>query len=1752
MAEVKDRIISLEDDWEMGKQDGIFLREENRVRYFGEEEKDTSIEDATDKDGMLRITIPAGGSVPSPKPRPQEVTELASQTKEEQKPVEDVVETQQAKEPVAKEPVKTASVEESELVVQNNKLVRKDILPSPLVTTEMIPGLVKEDAIVPPNKKPFFEEDKRVQDNIAQQKEDTSFDGFKQKIISGQITNVGDLNQNQLESLVEIADPNAEADSPEGEAQTKLEAIFESNQSEDKLDIPFQDIEGKFSPSDAARKDEDLYKFEEQTYNAKKSIAKIVRGRTAKLDTVSDARRVEQILVNNIATGGMFRTFLEVTTEAGRGLTMDLPMLLGLEGVYKRLPAVPKSPIFFGLFGDETYGEIVEERSADTERLKGELRKFVGDNLGITTLSSEMNNIIKKKLLEQVEKGDITKDDYDRITTMTTTTADGKTVTADREIISPEIGLSIINDSIDQLDKWQQVALSAAEYGLLVGGFRKLQTSKALRVQRELRTRRDNVITRGSAKDATDAEKELANRIAGKNDDMVAAELYIAEQGEKIDLKLLKVATNLEEINKELVKRMAARNLAKKKLNKMEADGIAKNDPEYLRVDAEYQNLKGQVFRGMLGKTNPYVMSNLKEALPYGTFTVIAGDTLQGFFTDSETGEPSLDTFTAQGLAALFYNFGGRSIFRGLGRGVNYINIKLGDIKQVSLEGIEDTLSAVPIPKFDEFIRGRLANRNISQYNEYVKKVRNGQGLTARERRGLDYVFRLSGAMDDTNRRRLLNSMKDYLEREDRIIKSFPKELQADAEKVFRSTLAQASGISYLKAAESLALGTVDRKDFVTLKNINKALEIQTMLENKVQATTYLLDNMAKKLRSQGMSVEKQGKIDPKIAESWINNFRKALENSEKKLIDSRTDTLDTVDDLLIHYNSDPNAKVPRSVMRMLKGSSAKLNEKIYGVAKAEEKNLKLAQKINDAVSFKLNQIKETRKDIRKHRADSSNAIMDFIDQHIDNFVLRARIPFIELDNRALAEGKVLDAEEMIKAMMDMSPASRSKGINPDTGEEVEFPKVMSRFFSKEGVFFSGRLGKQVRASFNEMVARSMNNLEGSDVEQLRKLHSNPLATKKNGADRDYYIGPEGSFDEMDIAMWYKDNSDGAYNPFLATPREFMEVYGAFKDYAVKLSQRGDDSLSRLYDSYGDTVDEIFSKQWQSGYNDWLKAREGYQAERFDRIRSNGELTTLGKLIAAQEGPVTVAAKAQEKENLKAALQGREPKDVSDVIFKKAYKGTLNPVSAYDDYIQDVNLALQKGDEDALSRLEQRTKILTREFGGTKEGNRDFFDLDDPNNASLFNALSKHMTELAYSNALGSKVEELAKVNKRLQKDINDKSGGYDWERFKFLEDGELQRVLSVKVRQNGRFKQMPLVDLKKTLNEELDIVKHTSKFPEVQRNYNTYRTSINNRIKSSTQNVLEKDRIVDKIGNTIYGMAETAMTDGKYSPLAFVDRYVINGSTSVIEKVRADVIRKVSSAGYDSKFKGSRKDIVKAVDDGFKKIITDGILERADTVALPDSTFKGFDGVTYARTGIKNPTQIAQDLKSDNVKSTMALFFPQDHVQYLEDSFVYLSKQQGADVLSEYGAELNKLAGTGPLTKIGARAISTNEVISRGFNLARGMVSPAYVSAEFAFRLASMAGVDMMKVAAGDPIMAKFMYRIMKFPEQLTKLELSTFGDRMMEMIVTEYARATDLVPEFNVEYEIVGQDGKASVSKEEQAKIRQEMLNKLKGVKE
>ena len=107
--------------------------------------------------------------------------------------------------------------------------------------------------------------------------------------------------------------------------------------------------------------------------------------------------------------------------------------------------------------------------------------------------------------------------------------------------------------------------------------------------------------------------------------------------------------------------------------------------------------------------------------------------------------------------------------------------------------------------------------------------------------------------------------------------------------------------------------------------------------------------------------------------------------------------------------------------------------------------------------------------------------------------------------------------------------------------------------------------------------------------------------------------------------------------------------------------------------------------------------------------------------------------------------------------------------------------------------------------------------------------------------------------------------------------------------------------------------------------------------------------------------------------------------------------------------------------------------------------------------------------------------------------------------------------SGMGGLT----RPISPNEIISRAFNLARGMVSPAYVASEFAVRVSLNASMDMVKMAAGDPDAARVLKDVLLYPENMNKVKLNEFQILMQDFLVSELARAnvTEL-PQMTMEY--------------------------------
>jgi len=176
--------------------------------------------------------------------------------------------------------------------------------------------------------------------------------------------------------------------------------------------------------------------------------------------------------------------------------------------------------------------------------------------------------------------------------------------------------------------------------------------------------------------------------------------------------------------------------------------------------------------------------------------------------------------------------------------------------------------------------------------------------------------------------------------------------------------------------------------------------------------------------------------------------------------------------------------------------------------------------------------------------------------------------------------------------------------------------------------------------------------------------------------------------------------------------------------------------------------------------------------------------------------------------------------------------------------------------------------------------------------------------------------------------------------------------------------------------------------------------------------------------------------------------------------------------------------------------MIVNGMLKHGGLAPVEGRKVIGGNGQEYTRIALHKPSNIQEALERDNVKEILGRYIDSDHQDYISEIADYISIATAND-RGALDVAVNIENIVSPM--------GTNQLISRSFNLARGMVSPQYVAAEFGVSLAQQAGLDMMKLAAGNKEAADLMLRIMKFPKQMTKADLDTFDNLVTDFVISE-----------------------------------------------
>ena len=176
------------------------------------------------------------------------------------------------------------------------------------------------------------------------------------------------------------------------------------------------------------------------------------------------------------------------------------------------------------------------------------------------------------------------------------------------------------------------------------------------------------------------------------------------------------------------------------------------------------------------------------------------------------------------------------------------------------------------------------------------------------------------------------------------------------------------------------------------------------------------------------------------------------------------------------------------------------------------------------------------------------------------------------------------------------------------------------------------------------------------------------------------------------------------------------------------------------------------------------------------------------------------------------------------------------------------------------------------------------------------------------------------------------------------------------------------------------------------------------------------------------------------------------------------------------------------------------GAMQYGGYAPVAGSKGMGMNGKPYTNHAMFNPEMLTAALERNSVMSILQGYLGEDAVNYIKDM---------TEILIEENEFLTRAKGLqqdiNPKITNVTRPFGPNSLIARGFNLARGMVSPQYVAAEIAVNLALQSGLNLMSLAAGNREAGDIMLRLMKFPTKMTKQDLDTFGNLVTDFVLTE-----------------------------------------------
>ena len=919
--------------------------------------------------------------------------------------------------------------------------------------------------------------------------------------------------------------------------------------------------------------------------------------------------------------------------------------------------------------------------------------------------------------------------------------------------------------------------------------------------------------------------------------------------------------------------------------------------------------------------------------------------------------------------------------------------------------------------------------------------------LTTREKNSFKKLSILMKDMSVEQRELAFKSIQEYREIRGRLVNAFPEGAARDeASEVFQLSFAHASGLAPLQALDRMAAAKIDPSDPNLLDLTQRQIEAENTLSIAQKGIDRLLTMMNNP--EGGFDITRnKGALD------LINNFKKAVDGQQLIIMERRQGLLDLTRDYVTKTLRDPLAQIDETTVSKIHNTNLLLNKNLMDDPIAARQSLvQTITEVRDSLAARAKDI-ETFRGTDKYKFKMGKLVEDMYDVQMEA-------------NYELGKSFYTKAEKIMEGQppVDVSPIVE-KMIKSFQGLE---DTDLSYFFSSKSRFFNSRAGRLAKRAFDRMGARSLKNSGITDdhLEELKFFFKQP---------GDNYLGENPSLIEMALHM-NKNGikmADGSLqktniNPFQASPFELDEMRSFFKNVAEKSASSQPD-LTREYDGFIKQIDDAI------GLNPALakamtEARTEYKNVIFDPARKG----SVGyKINSSREGPERSYSNPNQ--------------------YRYTYNEDFKPENFHEDISTAIFNLLENKGTNTGRKLQEKIDDLVYFWGDKGEAGQVAFDLTTDNGKAKLQNI-QDLLKMQFH-------EHWGMLRENLVTQITKKAGdtGYDLMTSPITSPKGFDNVKKLqKLADSGAFKvqvkvaledgtialrERNLLELDEMIAADNDIthVLELSKKSRVQ--YEDLARSIND--SASDVNIQARTAldIQEKSVKTFEGLISAGD-----DPAKFFETVIAKGNKESVEilKERYLTLRK-TQLKYEGLDDSNLKEAVDKLEDefnsGMKHYIVNGLLERAGTQRSSTIKLKGLDGKTDRNhVELANAAQFATDINNEDTLEVLGMFLDQDHIQFMQDMSSFMEFASGASQL--------RYSPSGVV-----RAISPNELISRAFNLARGMVSPTYVAAELGIRIAAQQGIELVGLALENKQAADIMSRMLDAPETLNINDIKNFG---------------------------------------------------------